>query len=186
MTALISAAFVAAKKNFTQVIKNAKNPHLKSDYANLGSYLNAIDTALLEQGIAMSQETFESDGGATVETVLRHASGETIRFGKLHIPAVKNDPQGFGSALTYARRYSMATACGLVAEDDDGHAAAQAYQKQTKATEQATKVKVALEDGRFQKALEKVKAGTYKATDLQANFSLTAEQTTALGEATNA
>ncbi len=53
-----------------------------------------------------------------------HESGEAIRCGKLHVPASKQDAQGYGSALTYARRYSLITACGIAPEDDDGNAAA--------------------------------------------------------------
>jgi hypothetical protein len=52
-----------------------------------------------------------------------HESGETIYSGQLHVPAAKQDPQGYGSALTYARRYSLMTACGIAPEDDDGNAA---------------------------------------------------------------
>src|SRR5690606_28798520 len=55
-----------------------------------------------------------------------HESGEMIRSGKLHVPASKQDPQGYGSALTYARRYSLMTACGIAPEDDDGNAATKA------------------------------------------------------------
>ena len=57
-----------------------------------------------------------------------HESGESLRCGKLHVPAAKHDPQGFGSALSYARRYSLLAACGIAAEDDDGNSAAKAQQ----------------------------------------------------------
>jgi len=59
----------------------------------------------------------------TIETILIHTSGETLSGGLLHVPASKNDPQGYGSALTYARRYSLMATCGIAAEDDDGNAA---------------------------------------------------------------
>ena len=58
-----------------------------------------------------------------METVFLHESGESLRCGKLHVPATKQDPQGYGSALSYARRYSLMAACGIAAEDDDGNAA---------------------------------------------------------------
>jgi rhodanese-related sulfurtransferase len=73
----------------------------------------------------MYQETFEDTTGVTVETVLLHESGESIRCGKLHVPAPKQDPQGYGSALSYARRYSLMAACGIAPEDDDGNHASQ-------------------------------------------------------------
>ena len=74
----------------------------------------------------MYQETFECAGGVMVETVLLHESGESIRCGRLHVPAVKQDAQGYGSALSYARRYSLLAACGIAPEDDDGNAAVKA------------------------------------------------------------
>jgi hypothetical protein len=50
--------------------------------------------------------------------------------GKLHVPAVKHDAQGYGSALTYARRYSLMAACGIAPEDDDGQATSKKTPKQ--------------------------------------------------------
>jgi hypothetical protein len=55
--------------------------------------------------------------------VFIHESGETLSCGQIHVPASKHDAQGFGSALTYARRYSLMAACGIAPEDDDGNAA---------------------------------------------------------------
>jgi hypothetical protein len=71
----------------------------------------------------MMQPTHECDNGVIVETIFIHSSGEQISSGKLHVPATKHDAQGYGSALTYARRYSLMTACGIAPEDDDGAAA---------------------------------------------------------------
>lgn len=119
----IATAFIKAKKSFGPALKSANNPHFKTRYADLAACLEAVDDALLENGIALYQETFEDATGVTVETVLLHESGEAIRSGKLHVPAAKQDPQGYGSALTYARRYSLMAACGIAAEDDDGNAA---------------------------------------------------------------
>lgn len=119
----ISAAFVAAKKQFGPALKDKTNPAYRSKYADLGACLDAVEWALLANGIALMQETSLDDTGVTVETIFLHESGETIRCGKLHVPASKQDPQGYGSALTYCRRYSMMTACGIAPEDDDGNAA---------------------------------------------------------------
>lgn len=119
----IAKAFVAAKKAFAPALKTSSNPHFKSKYADLAGCLEAVNDALLEAGIAVYQETFECSDGVIVETVFMHESGETLRGGKLHVPAAKQDPQGYGSALTYARRYSLMAACGIAAEDDDGNAA---------------------------------------------------------------
>jgi hypothetical protein len=119
----IALAFIKAKRAFGPVLKTSTNPHFKSKFAALDACLEAVDDACLANGIALYQETFENDRGVTIETVFLHETGETLRCGKLSVPAAKNDPQGFGSALTYARRYSLLTACGIAAEDDDGNAA---------------------------------------------------------------
>lgn len=119
----IATSFLKAKRAFGPALKDATNPHFKSKYADLGNCIDAVETALLDNGIAFYQETSEDATGVTVETVFLHESGETLRCGKLHVPAAKQDPQGYGSALTYARRYSLTTACGIAPEDDDGNAA---------------------------------------------------------------
>lgn len=119
----IAPAFIKAKREFAPALKDKTNPAFRSKYADLGACLEAVDDALLNNGIAVYQETFEDSTGVTVETVFLHESGEAIRSGKLHVPASKQDPQGYGSALTYARRYSLMTACGIAPEDDDGNAA---------------------------------------------------------------
>lgn len=125
----IAPAFIKAKKAFGPALKDKTNPAFRSRYADLGACLEAVDDALLENGIAVYQETFEDAVGVTVETVFLHESGESIRSGKLHVPAAKQDPQGYGSALTYARRYSLMAACGIAPEDDDGNAASKAPQQ---------------------------------------------------------
>ena len=119
----IAKAFVQAKKEFAPAMKTSTNPHFRSKYVDLAGCLEAVNDALLNAGIAVYQETSESDTGVIVETVFLHESGEVLRGGKLHVPAAKHDPQGYGSALTYARRYSLMAACGIAAEDDDGNAA---------------------------------------------------------------
>lgn len=118
----IASAFISAKKAFAPALKTSTNPHFKSKYADLAACVEAVDDSFLDNGIVMYQETFEDDSGVTVETVLLHESGESIRCGKLHVPASKQDPQGYGSALSYARRYSLMAACGIAPEDDDGNA----------------------------------------------------------------
>lgn len=119
----IAQAFVKAKRAFGPALKDKTNPHFRSKYADLGACIDAVEDPLLQNGIAFIQETFEDASGVTVETVFIHESGESMRCGKLHVPAAKQDPQGYGSALTYARRYSLMAACGIAPEDDDGNAA---------------------------------------------------------------
>lgn len=123
MTNKIAAAFIKAKREFSPALKDKTNPAFRSKYADLGACIEAVNDALLNNGIALYQETSEDATGVTVETVMLHESGEVIRCGKLHVPAAKQDPQGYGSALTYCRRYSLMAACGIAPEDDDGNAA---------------------------------------------------------------
>lgn len=125
----IASAFVKAKREFGPALKDKTNPAFRSKYADLGACIEAVEDAFLSNGIALFQETSLDDSGVTVETVLLHESGESMRFGKLHVPASKQDPQGYGSALTYARRYSLITACGIAPEDDDGNAASKPAQR---------------------------------------------------------
>ena len=119
----IAPAFIKAKRAFGPALKEKNNPAFRSKYADLGACIDAVEDALLANGIAFIQETFDDSTGVTVETVFLHESGESMRCGKLHVPASKQDPQGYGSALTYARRYSLMAACGIAPEDDDGNAA---------------------------------------------------------------
>ena len=122
----IAKAFVSAQKDFSPALKTASNPFFKSKYADLSACVEAVIDALNANGIALMQHCSESDTGVIVETVFLHESGEVLNCGKLHVPASKNDPQGYGSALTYARRYSLMAACGIAPEDDDGNAASKA------------------------------------------------------------
>ena len=119
----IASALVKAQKAFGPALKTSSNPHFKSRYADLAACVEAVVDSLNDNGIALIQQTHECEDGVTVETVFVHESGETFSAGRLHVPAAKQDPQGYGSALTYARRYSLMAACGIAPEDDDGNAA---------------------------------------------------------------
>lgn len=127
----ISAALVKAQKAFGPALKTSTNPHFKSRYADLSACVEAVIEGLHANGIMLMQPCHESETGVTVETLFVHESGETLSAGKLHVPAAKQDPQGYGSALTYARRYSLMAACGIAPEDDDGNAASQQKPKQS-------------------------------------------------------
>ena len=114
-------ALVKAQKEMGSVIKNASNPHLKSKYADLGSVLEACQTALHSNGFAIVQPCGKDDHGAYVETVLAHESGESFAS-RVYLVVGKQDMQGVGSAITYARRYGLLGMAGLAPEDDDGEA----------------------------------------------------------------
>ena len=121
----VAAALVKAQKEFGPALKSSTNPHFKSRYADLAACVEAVIDALNNNGIALTQRVAPCDDGVIVETVFIHESGEIINCGQLHVPASKQDAQGYGSALTYARRYSLMAACGIAPEDDDGNAATQ-------------------------------------------------------------
>lgn len=120
----LASAMASAFADFEAAAKASTNPHFKSKYADLGAVIDAVKPALIAHKLYFTQATHDAEGGVCVETVIHHEGGENYSCGKLFVPATKNDAQGFGSALTYARRYSLMTAFGIPAEDDDGNAAA--------------------------------------------------------------
>lgn len=127
-TKQIASALVKAQREFGSALKTSTNPHFKSKYADLAACVEAVIDALNNNNIALMQKTYECNDGVMVETIFIHESGETIECGKLHVPSSKHDAQGYGSALTYARRYSLLAATGLAPEDDDGnHATAASF-----------------------------------------------------------
>jgi hypothetical protein len=124
----LHSAMAAAFAEIEGATKSAENAAFKqggkvSRYADLNSVIDAIKPPLIAHGLFFTQHPHESQGGVTVETMLHHASGESISLGTLFVPANKNDAHGYGSALTYARRYGLVTAFGVPVEDDDGNAA---------------------------------------------------------------
>ena len=118
----IATALVKAQKAFGPALKSSTNPHFKSRYADLAACVEAVIAGLNDNGIALIQKCYDCVDGIMIETVFVHESGEMLECGILHVPASKQDPQGYGSALTYARRYSLMAACGIAPEDDDGNA----------------------------------------------------------------
>lgn len=122
----IASALAKAQAVMSGAKKGAENPHFRSKYADLASCWDAARAALPEQGLCVIQTTRPSDKDEVVViTLLAHSSGEWIE-GELPLPVTKADAQGYGSALTYARRYGLCAMVGIAPEDDDGNAAANA------------------------------------------------------------
>jgi len=119
----LAKALVKAQSAMNHAAKDSKNPHFKSAYSSLASVIDAVRPHLSVNGLAIVQKTHDAEGGVCVETVLIHESGQEMSFGKLFVPASKQDSQGFGSALSYAKRYSIQTALCVASADDDGEAA---------------------------------------------------------------
>jgi hypothetical protein len=125
----IATALAKAQANMGKALKQANNPHFRSKYADLGNVMDACLPALNEAGIALIQPTGTDEHGSFVETILIHGeSGEQLAC---RVPLIlgKNDMQGFGSAVTYARRYGLMAMAGIAPEDDDGNAASAAAPK---------------------------------------------------------
>ena len=120
------AALAKAQTEMGKAFKYSNNPHFKSKYADLGSVMDACLPALNKNGIAVLQPTHDEDGKMYVKTVLVH--GESGEIAECRVPLIvaKNDMQGYGSAVTYARRYGLMSMAGIAPEDDDGNAAAKA------------------------------------------------------------
>ena len=123
----LAAALSKAQGEIKGAVKDSANPFFKSKYADLSSVVEAIRDAFAKNGLSYTQaiEPTERDE-VRVETILLHASGEWLSAGILALPVSKHDAQGFGSALTYARRYGLSAAVGVAPEDDDGNAATKA------------------------------------------------------------
>lgn len=127
-------AFAEALAKAQGEIKTAgrgkENPFFKSSYADLAAIRDACVSALSKNGIAYVQMTQFDGDSRWLETTLMHSSGQWMR-GKYPLRPVKDDPQGLGSAITYAKRYALAAAVGVVSvdEDDDGEAASGRHTK---------------------------------------------------------
>lgn len=120
----LATALAKAQGAIEDAEKDRTNPHFKSRYADLASVRDAIRSPLSSNGLSFVQLARGEGGHVEVETILMHSSGQFISE-VLAMPVGQNTPQGFGSALTYARRYSLMAIVGVAAaeDDDDGDAA---------------------------------------------------------------
>jgi len=120
---LIIAALLKAQKEMGNAVKNGKNPHFNSKFADLNSVREAVIPLLNENGILVLQPMVNVEGNEYVKTILFHDSGETIESYTKIVCKSQNDPQALGSAITYARRYGLQSLVCIGAEDDDATAA---------------------------------------------------------------
>lgn len=119
----ISAAMAKAFGEIEDAAKDKVNAHFRSKYADLGNIVDAVKPALTKHGLWFSQVSYDIENHAAIETIIWHSSGEYICCGLVSVPVSKADAHGYGSALTYARKYSLSAAFGVAPEDDDGNAA---------------------------------------------------------------
>ena len=125
----IAMALATAQAKMGKALKSANNPHFKAKYADLSSVVDACMPSLNECGIAVIQPPTDDENGRYVETILIH--GESGQQLSCRVPLIveKQNMQGYGSAVTYARRYGLMSMAGIAPEDDDGNAASKAAPK---------------------------------------------------------
>jgi len=141
----LATALNKAQAQMSGAKKTAKNPFFKSAYANLEEVINCIREPFADNGLSFMQFPITEENRAGVDTIIMHSSGEWISHPCL-LTCAKNDPQGMGSAITYARRYGLQSAVGLPSEDDDGNAATRPMAKAkpaAKPQKSATKTQIA-------------------------------------------
>ena len=119
----LATALTKAQGTLEGARTDGVNPFFKAKYATLASVWDACRKPLTDNGLSVVQtcSVGESDG-LILDTTLLHTSGQWIS-GELAIKPTKNDPQGIGSAITYARRYGLAAVIGICPEDDDAESA---------------------------------------------------------------
>ena len=111
-------ALIKAYSEITSAEFDKVNPHFKSKYASLESVIKAVKPSLVKNGILYRQVSKYTENGICIETIF-HGHGAELPTGEIFLPVDKRTAQGFGSALTYARRYSLSLACGIGSEEDD-------------------------------------------------------------------
>lgn len=118
----IAAALSKAQGEIQHAAKDSTNPHFNSKYADLASVLDACREPLAKNQLSFTQLPCKMESFWVLITRLMHSSGE---FMESHCPIItsKQDAQGFGSGLTYARRYALASMVGVAQDDDDANAA---------------------------------------------------------------
>jgi len=109
---------LGAQRALSHATASATNPHFKSQYVPFEALWDYAKEALNERGILIQQISHECEVGACIETILI-GYGETFGTGKMIVRADKPTAQSFGSAVTYAKRYSLSMALGIGADKDD-------------------------------------------------------------------
>jgi len=149
-----------AKQSMGKVIKNATNPHLKRNYADINSIIDTVEPILLDHGLLLIQPIIDDK----VYTIIVDIETGYKIESYLTLPAI-TDVQRLGGACTYFRRYTLVNLLSLQAIDDDGHQASR-----------APKAKPTLDADKFAKALKAIQEGRYSIEELKATYNLSKEQ----------
>ena len=146
----LAKALAAAQGSMQGAKRDANNPFFNKMYADLAACWEACRTALSENGLAVIQtirSEFDDQGEHLfVDTMLAHESGEWVKD-SCEAPVAKPDAQGYGSAITYFRRYALSALVGIAPEDDDGEAATGRNNGEQVATRKARTPKPKAEKG---------------------------------------
>lgn len=127
----LSKALLKAQAAMGGAVKGAKNPFFKSSYSDYNSVLEVVKEPLNDAGIILLQPTIVRDGKTLVETTVIHAESGEFISGEMEVVCAKqNDPQAYGSAITYARRYSLQSMLSIPSVDDDSESAMSRQPKQ--------------------------------------------------------
>lgn len=125
MTSTFHTKFLKAQSEFPKLQKDGENPHFRSSFITLDNLLAKVLPVLNKNGLMMMQGVTTLDGQPALKTMI--TDGTDVVETTMLLMMKSNDPQGQGSAITYARRYSLMAILGLAAgEDDDGNAANEA------------------------------------------------------------
>ena len=173
----IAAALAAFQSEVKDPARDGENPHFRSKYVQIDGLLAAVRPILSKHGLSVVQSTGGDGQDISVTTEIMHTSGEWIRTDALILKAVKADPQGAGSAVTYGRRYSLSAALGVAWDDDDDGNAASAPKPTPKAkakkdtrAEYMAKIKTAMQSQHISaddgKAICRMKFGANSTADL--------------------
>ena len=114
--------YVKAQTEMGKALKNASNPHFRSQYADLGNVLEACMKPFNDNGFTVTQPSGRNEFGDYVSTNITHVTGMAFQS-KVYLVIEKQTMQGLGSAITYARRYGLLQMAGIAPEDDDGNEA---------------------------------------------------------------
>jgi hypothetical protein len=123
----LAAALLKAQRDIGAALKGASNPFFKSKYADLRTVIEAVKGPLNSNGItflqAVDSRTLEGADHPVIDTILLHESGQFLSTRTPVFCAKPNDPQAFGSGITYSKRYALQALLGIPTTDDDGEAA---------------------------------------------------------------
>ena len=149
-----------AKQSMGKVVKNATNPHLKRNYADINSIIDTVEPILLDCGLLLMQPVKDDK----VYTIIADVDSEDYLESFMTLPTI-TDAQKLGGAITYFRRYTLVSLLSLQAVDDDGHEASR-----------APKAKPTLDADKFAKALKAIQENRYSIEELKATYNLSKEQ----------